>query len=140
MPSVLKNAGATYQRMVDKVFAKQLGKNMEAYVDNMMVKSASMADHVDELRETFATLREHNMRPNPSKCTFGVTSGKFLSFIVSQRGIEANPKKIRAILDLSPPQKMVEVQHLMGCITALSQFISKSVECCLPFFKTLRQA
>ena len=76
---------------------------MEAYLDDMMVKSASMVDHVDDLQETFATLREHNMRLNPSKCTFGVTSEKFQGFIVSQRGIEANPKKIQAILDLSPP-------------------------------------
>ena len=109
MPFGLKNAGATYQTMVDKVFAKQLDRNMEAYVDNMMVKSTSMAHHIDGLQETFATLREHNMRLNPSKCAFEVSSGKFLGFIVSQRGIEANPEKIRAILDLSPPRTMVKV-------------------------------
>ena len=90
----LKNAGATYQRMVDKVFAKQLDKNMEAYVNDMMVKSTSMACHIDDLQETFVTLREHNMRLNPFKCTFGVSSGKFLGFIVSQRRIEANLEKI----------------------------------------------
>ena len=135
----LKNAGATYQRMVNKVFANQLGRNMEAYVDDMMVKSTSMVDHVNNLRETFATLRAHRMKLNPSKCAFEVSSGKFLGFIVSQRGIEANPEKIRAVLDLSPPRTTVEVQHLMGCITALSRFISKFVER-LSFFKTLRQA
>ena len=94
MPFELKNAGATYQRMVDKVFAKQLGRNMEAYVDDMMVKSTSMAHHIDDLQENFAILREHNMRLNPSKCTFGVSSDKFLGFIISQRRIEANPEKI----------------------------------------------
>ena len=94
MPFGLKNIGATYQRMVDKVFAKQLSRNMEAYVDDMMVKSTSMTDHVDDLQKTFVTLRERNMRMNLSKCTFRVTSGKFLSFIISQRGIEAKLEKI----------------------------------------------
>ena len=102
MPFGLKNARATYQRMVNKVFAKQLDRNMEAYIDDMMVKSMSMAHHIDDLQETFATLWEHNMWLNPSKCTFEVSSGKFLGFIISQRGIEANLEKIRAILDLSP--------------------------------------
>ena len=109
MPFELKNAKATYQRTVNKVFANQIGQNMEAYIDDMMVKSMSMADHVNDLQETFTMLREHRMKLNPSKCAFGVPSNKFLSFIVSQRGIEANPKKIRTILDLSPPQTTSEV-------------------------------
>ena len=109
MPFRLKNAGATYQRMVNKVFRKQLGRNIEAYVDDMMVKSMSMMQHVDDLRETFATLLEHNIRLNLVKCAFGVAFGKFLGFIISQRGIEANPKKIRAILELSPPRTIAEV-------------------------------
>ena len=100
----------------------------------------NMVDHVKDLQETFATLREHHMKLNPSKCAFGVSSGKFLGFIVSQRGIEANPNKIHAVLDLSPPRTMSDVQHLTGCITALSIFISKSAERCLPFFKTLHRA
>ena len=137
MPFGLKNVGATYQRMVNKVFTKQLGRNMKAYVDDMMVKSTSMADHINDLQETFTTLPEHHMILNPSKCAFGVSSGKFLGFIISQREIEANLKKIRAVLDLSPPQTMVEVQHLTGCIIALSQFIFKFAERYLPFFKTL---
>ena len=113
---------------------------MKAYFGDMMVKSTSVAHHVDDLQETFATLREYNMKLNPSKCTFGVSSNKFLGFIISQRGIKANLKKIRAVLDLSPPQITVEVQHLMGYIIALSRFISKSVERCLSFLKTLCQA
>ena len=80
------------------------------------------------------------MKLNPSKCAFRATSGKFLGFIVSQIGIEANLEKIRVVLDLSPPRITVEVQHLTGCIIALSQFISKSMECYLSFFKTLPQA
>ena len=138
MPFGLKNTGATYQRMVNKVFANQIGQNMEAYVDDMMVKSMSMAQHIVDLQETFATLREHNMRLNPIKCAFGVSSGKFLGFIISQRRIEANPEKIQAILKLSPPWTTTEVQHLTGKVAALSHFVSKSKERYLPFFKTLR--
>ena len=112
---------------------------MEAYIDDMIVKSTSMARHIDDLQETFATLQEHNMRLNPSKCAFEVSLSKFLDFIVSQRGIEANPEKIQAVLDLSPPRTMVEMQHLTSYIIALSRFISKSVKRYLSFFKTLCQ-
>ena len=94
MPFGLKNAGATYQRLVNKIFAKQLGRNMEAYVDDMLVKSRTISQHIIDLEETFSTLRAHGMRLNPTKCAFGVSSGKFLGFIISQRGIEANPEKI----------------------------------------------
>ena len=111
MPFGLKNVEATYHRMVNKVFANQIGRNMEAYIDDMMVKSMSMADHVNDLRETFITLQKHRMKLNPSKCTFGVSSNKFLGFIISQRGIEANLEKIHIVLDLSPPRTTFEVQH-----------------------------
>ena len=94
MPFGLKNAGATYQRLINKIFAKQLGRNMEAYVDDMLVKSRTISQHIIDLEETFSTLRAHGMRLNPTKCAFGVSSGKFLGFIISQRGIEANPEKI----------------------------------------------
>ena len=82
---------------------------MEAYIDDMMVKSMSMTQHVADLQETFAILREHNMRLTPTKCAFGVSSGSFLGFVISQRGIEANPKKIWTILELSPPRTTTEV-------------------------------
>ena len=88
--------------MVNKVFAKQLSRYMEAYVNDMMVKSVSMAQHVVDLQETFATLQEHNMQLNPTKCTFRVSSDKFLGFIISQRKIKANLEKIQAVLELSP--------------------------------------
>ena len=93
MPFGLKNVGATYQRLVKKVFAEQLGRNMEAYVDDMLVKSKTMLQHIVDLRKTFATLRKYGMRPNPTKCAFDISSEKFLGFIVSHRGIKANPKK-----------------------------------------------
>ena len=98
MPFGLKNAGATYQRLVNQMFKKQIGKNVEVYVNDMLVKSKEEEDLLDDLKETFNTLRQYSMKLNPSKCAFGVSLGKFLGFIVSQKGIEANPEKVRAIL------------------------------------------
>ena len=109
MPFELKNAGATYQRLVNHIFRPQIGRNVEVYVDDMLVKSQDEETHLDDLQETFDTLRQYNMKLNPSKCAFGVSSGKFLGFMVSHRGIEANPDKIRAILDMTPPQNVKEV-------------------------------
>ena len=94
MPFGLKNAGPTYQRLVNKMFSKQIGRNMEVYVDDILVKIKEELVHLDDFRETFATLRQYQMKLNPSKCAFGVASGKFLGFMVSQRGIEANLEKV----------------------------------------------
>ena len=140
MPFGLKNAGATYQRLVNKVFKNQIGRNMEVYVDDMLVKTPEEADHLEDLEEAFNNLRIHQMKLNPSKCAFRVTSGKFLGFLVSERGIEANPEKIRAILDMRQPSSKKEIQQLTGRVASLSRFIARSVDRCLPFFKTLRQA
>ena len=104
MPFGLKNAGATYQRLMNKMFARQLGRNVQVYVNDMLVKSMRENDHLSDLQETFNTLRSYNMKLNPSKCVFGVTTGKFLGFMVSQRGIEVNPEKVRAIMELEPPK------------------------------------
>ena len=135
----LKNAGATYQRLLNKVFTDRLGRNIEAYIDDMLVKGKTMSQHIVDLKKTFSTLRTYGMRLNPTKCAFGVSSEKFLGFVISQRGIEANPEKIRALLKLSPPRTVKEVQSLAGKVAALSRFISKTAERCLPFFKALRQ-
>ena len=140
MPFGLKNVGATYQRLVNQMFKKQIGRNVEVYVDDMLVKSRKEKDHLDDLRETFNTLRQYHMKLNPSKCAFGVSSGKFLGFIVSQRGIEANPEKVRAILEMSSPRTTKEVQSLTGKVAALNRFVSKATDKCLPFFKTLKKA
>ena len=94
MPFKLKNAGATYQRLVNKMFNRQIGRNMEVYVDDILVKSKEELTHLDDFRETFTTLKQYQMKLNPSKCVFGVVSGKFLGFMISQRGIEANPEKV----------------------------------------------
>uniref|UniRef100_A0A2N9H4Y6 Uncharacterized protein n=1 Tax=Fagus sylvatica TaxID=28930 RepID=A0A2N9H4Y6_FAGSY len=140
MPFGLKNAGATYQRLVNKMFHDQIGRNVEVYVDDMLVKSKENEDHLTDLKETFQALRTYNMKLNPEKCAFGVSSGKFLGFMVSQRGIEANPDKIKAILEMSPPTTVKEVQSLTGKAAALNRFVSRSTDKCLPFFKVLRKA
>ena len=114
MPFGLKNAGATYQRLVNHMFCPQIGWNVEVYVDDMLVKSQVEGKHLDNLQETFDTFRQYNMRLNPNKCAFGVSSRKFLGFMVSHRGIEANPDKIQAILNMKRPQNIEEVQSLTG--------------------------
>ncbi|KAM1387253.1 hypothetical protein ACFX2F_033611 [Malus domestica] len=103
MPFGLKNVGATYQKLVNLMFAEQIGKSMEVYVDDMLVKRKHADPHITNLFETFTILKRYQMRLNPNKCAFDVGSGKFLGFMIIQRGIEANPKKIKAILDMKEP-------------------------------------
>ena len=140
MPFGLNNTGATYQRLVNKMFDKQIGRNMELYVDDMLVKSKEELAYLDDLRETFATLKQYQMKLNPSKCVFGVASGKFLGFMVSQRGIEENPEKVQAIINMASPRTIKEVQKLTRRIAALNRFVSRVMDKCLPFFKTLKRA
>ncbi|GKU94475.1 hypothetical protein SLEP1_g7971 [Rubroshorea leprosula] len=140
MPFGLKNAGATYQKIVTIVFRAQIGRNLEVYVDDIVVKSSRAEDHLTDLTETFNNLRSCSMKLNPAKCTFGVELGKFLGFMVSRRGIEVNPEKIKAIEEMKSPRSTKDVQRLVGRIAALHRFISKSTDKCLPFFKVLRTA
>ena len=102
MPFGLKNAGATYQRLVNHMFHPQIEWNVEVYIDDMLVKSLDEGKHLHDLQETFDTFRQYNMKLNPSKCAFKVSSRKFIGFMVSHRGIEENPNKIQAILDMKP--------------------------------------
>ena len=113
---------------------------MEVYVDDMLVKRRKVDLHLDNLRETFDSLRKYQMRLNPVKCVFGVSLGKFLGFIVSQRGIKANPEKVKAILDMTSLRSVKEVQRLTGRIAALNRFVSKATDKFLSFFKTLKHA
>ncbi|KAM1100354.1 hypothetical protein ACFX2B_006762 [Malus domestica] len=138
MPFSLKNAGATYQRLVNSMFAEQIGKSMEVYVDDMLVKSKHADQHITNLSETFTILKRYRMRLNPNKCSFGVSSAKFLGFMISQRGIEANPEKIKAILDMKEPVTSKDIQSLTGKVAALTRFISKATDRCAPFFKALK--
>ena len=138
MPFGLKNAGATYQRLVNKLLKEQIGKTIEVYVDDMITKSQHVEQHPGHLRETFEVLRRNQMRLNPDKCAFGVSAGKFLGFMVRERGIEANPEKIKAILDLQTPATLKQVQGLTGRLAALNRFISRSTDKCLPFFQAIK--
>ena len=140
MPFSLKNAGATYQRLVNHMFRPQIGQNMEVYVDDMLVKSLDKERHLDDIQVTFDTLKQYNMKLNSSKCAFGVSSSKFLGFMVSHRGIEANPDKIQAILNMEPPRNIKEVQSFTEQVAAFNRFVSKATNKCLPFFKVLKKA
>ncbi|KAG7552744.1 Retrotransposon gag domain [Arabidopsis thaliana x Arabidopsis arenosa] len=138
MPFGLKNAGATYQRLVNKMFHEHLGKTMEVYIDDMLVKSLKKEDHIKHLEECFEILNRYQMKLNPAKCTFGVPSGEFLGYIVTKRGIEANPNQINAFLNMPSPKNFKEVQRLTGRIAALNRFISRSTDKSLPFYQILK--
>ena len=122
------------------MFKDQIGKTMEVYVDDMLVKSKRDVDHVAHLSEMFEILRKYRMKLNPQKCVFGVESGKFLGFMVKHRGIEANTAKIKALLDMKSPATVKQVQSLTGRIAALNRFVSKSSENCKEFFKAIKGA
>ncbi|XP_004308201.1 PREDICTED: uncharacterized protein LOC101305990 [Fragaria vesca subsp. vesca] len=138
MPFGLKNAGATYQRLVNAMFEEKIGEVMEVYVDDMLVKSKADDDHIANLDKVFTKLLAHGMRPNPQKCILAVSGRKFLGFMVSERGIEANPEKVQAILDMTVPRTRNKVQCLTGRLVALARFISHLTDKCNPFFQLLK--
>ena len=130
----LKNAGFTYQRMMTRMFESQLGKNIEIYIDDMVVKSKVVSEHLGDLGIIFEILGKYKLRLNASKCSFGVRSGKFLGYMVTHRGIEVNLNQIKAINNLQSPRNPKEVQKLIGMAAALNRFISRSADRCRPFF------
>ena len=134
MPFGLKNAGSTYQRMMTKMFESQLGKNIEIYIDDMVVKNKMVSEHLGDLRIIFKVLRNYKLRLNASKCSFDVGSGKFLGYMVIHRGIEVNPDQIKVINNLRSPQNPKEMQKLIGMAAALNIFISRSANRCRHFF------
>jgi ribonuclease HI len=135
----LKNAGATYQRAIQMCFVDQLHRNVEAYVDDVVIKTRNPDGLIADLEETFSSLHRFRWKLNPTKCIFGVLSGKLLGFIVSNQGIEANRVKILAITDMDAPATIKDVQKLTGCMAALNRFISRLGERGLPFFKLLKR-
>ncbi|XP_031111906.1 uncharacterized protein LOC116015878 [Ipomoea triloba] len=139
MPFGLKNAGATYTRMVGRLFRDLLGKSMAAYVDDMLVKSKDERTHAGDLASTFAIMEKYNLRLNPKKCAFAVRGGKFLGYMVTRKGIEPNPEKVKAILDMQPPGTLKELQRLTGRLAALNRFLSKSADRALPFFEAMKK-
>jgi hypothetical protein len=136
----LKNAGATYQKAIQKCLKTQIGKNVEAYVDDVVVKTIEEDKLIADLTETFTNQREFQWKLNPTKCVFGVLSGLLLGFMVGHRGIEANLAKIDAIRKMVKPSNKKDVMKLTGMMAALSHFIIKFGEKGLPFFKLLKKA
>ena len=134
MPFGLKNAGSTYQRMMTRMFKSLLGKNIEIYIDDMVVKSKMVSEHLGDLRIIFKILKNYKLRLNASKCSFGVGSSKFLGYVVTHRGIEVNPDQIKAINKLRAPRNPKEVQKLIGMTAILNRFISRSADRYRPFF------
>jgi hypothetical protein len=126
MPEGLKNAGCTFSRMIEIVLA---------YVDDIVVTSVQRRDHISDLAETFANLRATNLRLNPEKCVFGIHKGKVLGCVVSTKVIEANPDKIKALIEMQDPVSVKDVQKLTGRVAALNRFIPRAAERSLPFFQ-----
>ena len=139
MPFGLKNARAAYQRCMKRYLHEQIGRNAEAYVDDIIVKSSKAGNLIQDLSKTFNNLRKFKINLNPEKCTLRVPSRKLLGYIILARGIETNSKKVKAILDMGPPRALRDAQKLMGCLASLSRFIPKLGEKGLPLYKLLRK-
>jgi hypothetical protein len=120
MPFGLKNSGATYQRMMQNCLGSQIGCNIEVYIDDMLITTRKEESLINDLAETFDNLNRYKLKLNPTKCSFSVSAGQLLGFLVSTRGIEANPKKIQAILTMGKLTKLHDVQKLAGRVAALS--------------------
>lgn len=125
--------------MVKIMFEAQLGQNIEAYIDNMVIKSKQVSEHLTDLEEVFSILRKQKLHLNASKCSFNMSSRKFLGYMITYRAIEVNPNQIRAIYDLHPPWNPKEVQRLTGMTATVNRFISWSADRCRPFFQLLHK-
>jgi hypothetical protein len=139
MPFGLRNAGATYQRCMQHVFGDHIGRTVEAYVDDVVVKTRKADDLVSDLRITFGCLRANTVKLNPEKCVVGVPRGMLSGYIVSQRGIEANPEKVVALKRMGSIRDLKGVQKVLGCLAALSRFISRLGEKGLPLYRLLKK-
>ncbi|GJS20157.1 reverse transcriptase domain-containing protein [Tanacetum coccineum] len=135
----LKNAGATYQRLVDKALQRQIGRNLEVYVDDLVIKTRTEEEIIRDIAETFKTLQQINMKLNPKKCSFRMQEGMFLGYKVNTDGLKVCPDKADAVLSLPSPRCLKDVQKLNGKLASLNRFLSKSAEKSLPFFKTLKK-
>ena len=140
MPFGLKNAGATYQRLMTKIFKPLIGHSVEVYIDAIVVKSKTREQHILHLQEVFYLLRQYGMKLNPSKCAFAVSADKFLGFMVSQRGIEVSPDQVKAVMETPPPRNKKELQRLTGKLVALGRFIARFTDELRPFFLAIRKA
>jgi hypothetical protein len=137
MPLGLKNAGATFQRAIQTCLAERWSKQVEAYVDDVVIKTENSENFIEDFKLVFNSLRRYRWKLNLEKCVFGEPAGKLLEFIISHRGIEANPEKIEAITRMKAPLSQKKVQRLTRCMVALSRFISRLGEKGMPFYKIL---
>jgi hypothetical protein len=140
MPFGLNNAGATYQRMMQNCLRSQIGRNIQVYIDDVVITTRKEDSLISDLQETFDNLDRYKLKLNPTKCSFGVSAGQLLGFLVSARGIEANPEKIQAILTMGKPTKLHEVQQLAGRVVALSRFVAWLGEKALPFYALMKKS
>ncbi|GJZ16305.1 reverse transcriptase domain-containing protein [Tanacetum coccineum] len=138
MPFGLKNARATYQRLVDKVFSDQIRQNLETCVDEMVIKSISKENMLKDIQETIDRFRSINMKLNPKKCSFGVEEGPFWGHLITKQGIRANPSKVKVVTDLESPRTLKDIPSLNGKLAALCQFLLEGAEKSLPFVKALK--
>ncbi|KAM1192261.1 hypothetical protein ACFX2G_012856 [Malus domestica] len=139
MPFSLKNAGVTYQRAMQKIFNNMLRKNLECYVDDVVVKTKKTFDHIKDVRMVFNKLRHYNLKMNLLKCAFGVTSGKFLGFIIKHRDIEVDQLKIKAIQSMPEPRNLHELKSLQGWLAFIRRFISSLVGHCQSFNRLMKK-
>ena len=139
MPFGLKNAEATYQRMMTRMFRDKIGSTVEVYIDDMVVKNKQEMQHINDLKGVFEVLRRHKLCLNADKCAFGVGAGKFLGYLITNRGIEVNPNQIEAVKCLKSSSNPKEVQVLTSMLAALNQFISKFVDRCRSFYQLLKK-
>ena len=138
MPFCLKNAGATYQCAMMAIFHDMIYIDMKAYVDNILVKSRTRAEHPQALARILQRSREHNLKMNPKKCVFRVSSGKLLGFIVSKRGIEIDLNKAKVIAEMPPLKNIKELRGLIGRLQFIRRFISQHSQRCRPFYELLK--
>src|SRR4051812_2574711 len=125
--------------MIQACFRDQIGKNVQVYIDDIVIKTYSASTLLDDLRETFTALNKSRIKLNPKKCVFGIPAGKLLGYMVSARGIEGNPEKVQAIARMQEPTNIKGVQHLTGRLAAQSRFINRLGERTLPFYELLRK-
>jgi hypothetical protein len=129
-----------YLKCMHIILENQIGRNVEAYIDDIVVKSKKHGDLLDDLKETFNNLRKYKMMLNPKKCVFDVSSGKLLGYMVSSQGMDTNPTKVETIENMQPLRTQKDIQKLVGMMATLSRFISKLGEQGMSFYKFLSKA
>jgi hypothetical protein len=140
MPFGLKNTGATYQWMMQSCLGSQIGRNIQVYINDVVITTREEKSLISDLAETFDNLSKYKLKLNPTKCSFSISAGQLLGFLVSARGIEANPEKIQAILTMGKPTKLHDVQKLAGRVAALSRFVARLGEKALHFYALMKKS